>query len=48
MLNTETDLLEESNKEINDQIEKILSRCALGDEEKKNLRDSLKDECLML
>jgi hypothetical protein len=45
MLNTETDQLEEANQGINDQIDKILSRCALGDEEKKNLKDSLQDEC---
>jgi vacuolar-type H+-ATPase subunit I/STV1 len=48
MLNTETDQLEESNQGINDQINKILSRCQLGDAEKQNLKDSLQDEIKML
>lgn len=38
MLNTETDHLEESNKEIREQIEKILERGKLSDKEKDNLR----------
>lgn len=37
MLNTETDALEESNKEIRDQIHKIMERGQLSQQEKQNL-----------
>lgn len=48
MLNTEFDQLEESNKEINEQIGKIVERGKLSNIEKENLERSLKDECEML
>lgn len=48
MLNTETDLLEESNKEIKEQIQKIVNRGELSDIEKANLQSSLEEECAML
>lgn len=48
MLNTEYDQLEESNKEIKDQIAKIDERGKLTAQEKKNLEKSLRDECEML
>lgn len=44
MLNTETDVLEESNKEIRDQIQKILDRGELSDKEKERLQTSLEKE----
>ena len=37
MLNTETDTLEESNKEIKGQIERMLQRGKLSDQERDNL-----------
>jgi oligoendopeptidase F len=37
MLNTETDTLEESNKEIKDQINRILDRGRLSEQERENL-----------
>lgn len=37
MLNTETDSLEESNKEIRSQIQKILERGQLSEKERDNL-----------
>jgi regulator of replication initiation timing len=48
MLNTEFDQLEESNKEIKEQIQKIVERGQLSNIEKENLEKSLKDECEML
>lgn len=48
MLNTEFDQLEESNKEINEQIKKIEDRGKLSKIEKENLEKSLKDECEMI
>ena len=48
MLNTEFDQLEESNKEIKEQIQKIVERGKLSNIEKENLERSLKDECEML
>lgn len=48
MLNTETDLLEESNKEIKDQIQKIVNRGEMSDIERANLQSSLEEECNML
>lgn len=44
MLNTETDSLEESNKEIREHIQKILERGQLSEKEKENLRLSLEKE----
>lgn len=48
MLNTEFDQLEESNKDIKDQIQKIVERGQLSNMEKINLEKSLRDECEML
>ena len=44
MLNTETDALEESNKEIKEQIQKILERGELSEKERENLQTSLEQE----
>ena len=41
MLNTETDALEESNKEIRLQIQRILERGQLSEKERDNLQLSL-------
>ena len=48
MLNTEYDQLEESNKEIKEQIAKIDERGKLTMQEKINLEKSLRDEVMML
>ena len=48
MLNTEYDQLEDSNKEIKEQIHKIMERGQLSQQEKVNLENSLNDECEML
>lgn len=48
MLNTEYDQLEESNKEIKEQIAKIDERGKLTMQEKINLEESLHVECVML
>ena len=48
MLNTETDQLEENNKEIKEQIEKILQRGQLSDQEKINLEKKLQEDCEIL
>jgi len=48
MLNTEFDQLEDSNKEIKEQIYKIEERGQLSQQEKLNLERSLNDECDML
>ena len=45
MLNTETDVLEESNRDINDQINRIIERGQMSDKEKRNLQKQLEDEC---
>jgi hypothetical protein len=45
MLNTETDTLEESNREIKDQINRILDRGRLTEQERENLQQSLEAEC---
>ena len=45
MLNTETDTLEESNKEIKDQIQKILERGQMSEKEREDLQRSLEQEC---
>lgn len=44
MLNTETDVLEESNKDIKEQIERILERGQMSEKEKENLQKSLEAE----
>ena len=43
-LTNETDLLEDSNKEIQDQIKKISETKQLSDEQKEQLIHSMKDE----
>lgn len=48
MLNTEFDQLEDSNKEIKEQIQKIVERGMLSQQEKVNLEKSLNDECELL
>lgn len=48
MLNTETDALEESNKEIKDQIMKIKERGDLNEQEKRNLKIALEQEIEMI
>jgi len=48
MLNTEFDQLEESNKDIREQISKIVERGQMSNQEKINLEKSLIDECTML
>ena len=48
MLNTEYDQLEDSNKEIKEQINIIEKRGVLSQQEKKDLENSLNDECEML
>lgn len=45
MLNTETDTLEESNREIKDQINLILDRGRMSEQERDNLQQSLEAEC---
>ena len=44
MLNTETDTLEEQNKEIREQIERIMERGSMTMKEKEELRKELEDE----
>lgn len=48
MLNTETDALEESNKEIKDQINKIKERGDMNEQEKRNLKLALESEIAMI
>lgn len=45
MLNTETDVLEESNKDIKEQIQRIVERGMMSEKEKVNLQRSLESEC---
>jgi hypothetical protein len=45
MLNTETDVLEESNRDIKDQINRIVERGQMTENEKKNLQRQLEAEC---
>jgi len=45
MLSTETDLLEESNREIKEQIDRIIERGKLTDEQRDNLRQQMTTEC---
>ena len=48
MLGTETVQLEESNEDINRQIESMIARGKLSEQERINLERSLRDECEML
>lgn len=48
MLNTETDVLEESNKDIKEQINRIVERGQMSENEKKNLHKQLESECKRL
>jgi chromosome segregation ATPase len=48
MLNTETDVLEESNRDIKDQINRIVERGQMTENEKKNLQKQLESECTRL
>jgi len=48
MLNTEFDQLEESNKDIREQIAKIVERGQMSNQEKVNLEKSLAIEAEML
>ncbi len=45
MLNTETDVLEESNKDIKEQIQRILERGQMSEKEKQDLQKALEAEC---
>lgn len=45
MLGTETDLLEESNREIKEQIDRIIQRGKMTDEERENMRNQMETEC---
>ena len=44
-LGTETDVLEDSNREISDQINRIIERKDLSSNERQNLKTSMEDEC---
>ena len=48
MLGTETVQLEEANEEIKEQIQKIVERGQLSDQERINLEKSLSDEAELL
>lgn len=43
MLSTETDQLEESNKEINDHIDRIKERQNLSDQERQELKKEMEN-----
>ena len=45
MLNTETDVLEESNKDIKEQIQRIHERGQMSEKEKQDLQKALEAEC---
>lgn len=45
MLGTETDLLEESNKEIKEQIDRIIQRGKMTEDEKLALKHSMQKQC---
>ena len=47
-LGTETDVLEDSNKEIKEQIERIIERKSMSSAERENLKSSMEDECKFL
>lgn len=44
-LGSDTDQLEESNKEIKEQIDKIIKRGQLSDKEKENLKKEMEETC---
>jgi len=44
-LGTDTDHLEEQNREIKEQIERIIQRGKLNDEERDNMRSKMENEC---
>ena len=44
-LSTETDQLEEQNKEIKEQIDNIIKRSNMNDKDRDELRTKLKEEC---
>jgi len=44
-LSTQTDKLEESNKEIKAQIERIIERGKLTEQEKEDMRRQMEEEC---
>lgn len=48
MLGTETDLLEESNTEIKEQIDRIIQRGRLSDEQRDNMLREMETECSSL
>lgn len=45
MLGTETDLLEESNKEIKEQIDRIIQRGKMTEAEKIALKQDMENQC---
>jgi len=45
MLGTETDLLEESNKEIKEQIDRIIQRGKMTEAEKLALKQDMENQC---
>ncbi len=45
MLSTETDLLEESNNEIKSQIDRIIQRGKMTDDEIENVKKQIETEC---
>lgn len=48
MLGTETDLLEESNNEIKEQIDRIIQRGKMSDEQRENIQKEMETECINL
>ena len=48
LLGTETDQLDEQNKEIKDQIDKIILRGQMSENEKADLKVDLQKSCLQL
>ena len=47
-LGTETDVLEDSNREIKEQIERIIERKSMSSAEREALKTSMEDECKFL
>ena len=48
MLNTETDALEESNKDIRGQMQRIVERGKMSEQEQTNTKKQMEDECTQL
>lgn len=44
-LGTETDVLEDSNREISEQIDRIIERKNMNSAEREALKTSMEDEC---